>query len=187
LRACAGLLAFTAGQAFVLGHDLRADRRALRRRVGLLGHAGFLYDDLTVGDNVRFAVRAAGGDPATVGPALARLELGGRLRDLAVARLSAGQRRRVALAVLVARRPALWLLDEPHAGLDAAGRDLLDDLVGEASASGATVLFASHEADRAEALAGRAVRMVGGQVQPAPAAATAVGAPATGREVVGVA
>src|SRR5437879_11185063 len=60
LRACAGLVPVVAGEAEVLGHDLTRDRRAVRRRIGLLGHATFLYDDLTVFDNVRFAVRAAG-------------------------------------------------------------------------------------------------------------------------------
>ncbi|MEZ5265777.1 MAG: ATP-binding cassette domain-containing protein [Acidimicrobiales bacterium] len=52
-----------------------------------------------------------------------------RLHDLAVAHLSAGQRRRTALACLIVRRPEIWLLDEPHTGLDAAARDLLDGLV----------------------------------------------------------
>src|ERR671932_1771617 len=60
LRACAGLVAITSGEAEVLGCDLRRDRRAVRRRVGLLGHATFLYDDLTVADNLRFSARAAG-------------------------------------------------------------------------------------------------------------------------------
>ncbi|MGH9165996.1 MAG: heme ABC exporter ATP-binding protein CcmA [Acidimicrobiales bacterium] len=174
LRVCAGLLAVSGGRAVVLGHDLARDRRAVRRAVGLLGHAGFLYDDLTVEDNVRFGVRAAGGDVAAVGPALARLGLDGRLRAVAVSRLSAGQRRRVSIAVLVARAPALWLLDEPHAGLDAGGRDLVDTLVAGAVAGGATVVFASHEADRALALAHRTVTMVGGQVQVAAAPAGAV-------------
>src|SRR5258706_11572043 len=129
LRACAGLVTVASGEAEVLGHDLTRDRRAVRRRVGLLGHATFLYEDLTVADNVRFAVKAAGGSAsgAEIGAALARLDLDGRLRDVEVARLSAGQRRRVAVAALVARRPEVWLLDEPHAGLDANGRDLLDD------------------------------------------------------------
>jgi len=167
LRACAGLLAVASGEAEVLGQDMLRDRRAVRRKVGLLGHTSALYDDLTAEDNIRFAVRAAGGDTAAVEPALARLGLDGRLRGVAVARLSAGQRRRTALAALVARRPRLWLLDEPHAGLDAAGRDVLDQLVRDAVADGATVLFASHEADRAAALAGRTVTMAGGQVQPA--------------------
>jgi heme ABC exporter ATP-binding subunit CcmA len=164
LRACAGLAPFTSGDAEVLGHDLRRDRKAVRRRIGLLGHATFLYDDLTVADNLTFSARAAGADAASSGAAMARLGLDGRLRDVPVAKLSAGQRRRVAVAAVVARRPDLWLLDEPHAGLDAAGRDLLDDIVREAAAGGATVLLASHEVDRAAAIATRTVTMAGGQV-----------------------
>ena len=164
LRACAGLLTVVEGEAEVLGHDLRRDRRRLRRDVGLLGHASFLYEELNVADNVRFAVRAAGLPAGAAAPALERLSLDGRLSDVVVARLSAGQRRRTSLAVLVARRPALWLLDEPHAGLDAAGRDLVDDLVRESAAGGSTVLFASHELDRASAIAGRQLTVVGGQV-----------------------
>ena len=164
LRACAGLVGIASGQAVVLGCDLTQDRRGVRRRVGLLGHATFLYDDLTVHDNLRFAIRAAGGRPEAATSAMERLALGGRLKEVPVAKLSAGQRRRVALAAVVARRPELWLLDEPHAGLDAAGRDLVDEVVREAVADGATVLLASHELDRAAALATRRVTVAGGQV-----------------------
>src|SRR5579871_2479601 len=166
LRACAGLLALSGGEAIVLGHDLHVDRRSVRRSVGLLGHAGFLYDDLTVADNVTFAVRASGASVSEVGPALTRLGLDGRLRDVPVTRLSAGQRRRVALAILAARRPSLWLLDEPHAGLDAEHRDLVDAIVREVAAEGGTVLFASHERDRASGLAGRVAIVAGGIILP---------------------
>jgi len=103
-----------------------------------------------------------------VDPALARLGLGGRLRRTAVGRLSAGQRRRVAIATVVARGPELWLLDEPHAGLDAAGRDVLDEAMLAASASGSTIILASHETERAGAVAGRVARMAGGQVVAVP-------------------
>jgi heme ABC exporter ATP-binding subunit CcmA len=161
LRACAGLLPVIDGEAVVLGHDLRRDRRAVRRRLGLLGHASFLYDDLTVADNVRFAVRSAGGDGARIAPTLALLGLDGRLRDVAVGRLSAGQRRRTALAALVARDPELWLLDEPHAGLDADARALVDALLRDAAERGGTVVIASHEPT---AIAERTVRVVGGHV-----------------------
>ncbi len=162
LRACAGLLRVVGGEARVLGEDLIADPRAVRRRVGLLGHTTALYDDLTARENIRFAVRAAGAAPEGVGPAMELLGLTGRLPSTAVGALSAGQRRRVALAILVARDPELWLLDEPHAGLDAANRDLLDRLVGEAVRRGGTVVLASHEAERATALAGRVVTVAGG-------------------------
>jgi heme ABC exporter ATP-binding subunit CcmA len=167
LRCCAGLLPIVSGRAEVLGCDLTADRRAVRRRVGLLGHATALYDDLTVEDNVRFAVRAARASTAAVEPALACLGLAGRLRTVSVGRLSAGQRRRTALAALVARQPELWLLDEPHAGLDAEHRDLLDDLIRQATAGGAAVLMASHERDRASTLADRSYTMAGGLVMAA--------------------
>jgi heme ABC exporter ATP-binding subunit CcmA len=179
LRACAGLLRVVEGEAEVLGHDLTRERRRLRRDVGLLGHDSFLYEELTVLDNLRFAVRAAGAPTTSVEPALARLGLDNRLADVVVGRLSAGQRRRAALAVLVARGPELWLLDEPHAGLDAAGRDLVDDLAREAAAGGTTVLFASHELDRAAGLAQRQLTVVGGQVhetQPFASPAPLVGA-----------
>ncbi|HEY1117231.1 MAG TPA: ATP-binding cassette domain-containing protein, partial [Acidimicrobiales bacterium] len=89
----------------------------------------------------------------------------GRLATVPAARLSAGQKRRTALAALLARRPELWLLDEPHAGLDRAGRDLVDRLVRDAAVAGATVLFASHELDRAEGLATRTVTIAGGQIR----------------------
>jgi heme ABC exporter ATP-binding subunit CcmA len=164
LRACAGLVEVARGEATVLGVDLRRDRRSVRRRVGLLGHRGFLYDDLTVVENVRFAVRAGGGGQELVDEAIEQLGLGGRLAGVLVGRLSAGQRRRTAIAAVVARRPELWLLDEPHAGLDAPGRDVLDGIVRRAVAAGATVLFASHELDRATALAGRVVTIAGGRV-----------------------
>ncbi|HYI62535.1 MAG TPA: heme ABC exporter ATP-binding protein CcmA [Acidimicrobiales bacterium] len=168
LRCCAGLVPVVDGRARVLGVDLRAGTGPVRHRVGLLAHATGLYDDLTVEDNVRFWGRAAGARPVDVAAALDRLGLAGRLRTVPVARLSAGQRRRTSLAVLVARRPELWLLDEPHAGLDQAGRDLVDGLIGEAVDAGATVLLSSHELDRAAAVAHRQVEVVGGQVRPVP-------------------
>jgi len=164
LRLCAGLLAPSAGAVTVLGCRLPAQRAALRRRVGVLGHAAALYDDLTVAENMRFGVRAAGGDPGTVDAALERLELGGRIPRTAVGRLSAGQRRRVALALLVARWPELWLLDEPHAGLDRDARAILDSLVSEAAAAGVTVVMASHEPEQSLPLADRLVSMAGGRV-----------------------
>jgi heme ABC exporter ATP-binding subunit CcmA len=166
LRACAGLVPVTAGEATVLGHDLRADRRSVRTRVGLLAHDNHLYADLTAEENVRFWGRTVGATPAEIAEALGALGLVGRLAAVPVRRLSAGQRRRTAIAALLARRPELWLLDEPHAALDAEGRDRLDGLIRQAGASGVTVVIASHELDRAQPLAHRSVELVGGRVAP---------------------
>ena len=116
----------------MLGHDLAAaTARAVRRRVGLLGHATGLYDDLTVADNVRFwAARLRARPSADADAALDALGLDGRLADVAVARLSAGQRRRA-----VARRrsspaaPSCGCSTSPTPASTPTGRDLLDDLV----------------------------------------------------------
>ena len=164
LRACAGLLPVTAGEASVLGVDLTADHTAVRRYIGLLGHAAPLYDELSAAENVRFAVRALGLPAARADEALELVGLTGRLLTTPAGRLSAGQRRRVALAALVARRPALWLLDEPHAGLDAGARALLGDLVAQAVVGGASVLLSSHEPQLSVPLADRVVTMGGGRV-----------------------
>ncbi len=184
LRACAGLLPVTSGRATVLGVDLGADHTAVRRHVGLLGHAAPLYDDLSAAENVRFAVRALGLRSSTADAALERLGLTGRLRSTPAGRLSAGQRRRVALAALVARRPALWLLDEPHAGLDATARTLLAQLVAEAVADGATVLLSSHEPQLSVPMADRVVSMAGGRVvgeEPGGRRVPLAAVPSTGR------
>ena len=164
LRLCAGLLPIARGSGRVLGLDLATQRDAIRPRVGLLGHRNGLYRDLTVAENVRFWGATVDASDEEVSAAIKRLGVDGRLRDVLVGKLSAGQARRTALACLVARRAELWLLDEPHAGLDADGRDELDALLRQAVASGATVIVASHERERAGALADRVVAVVAGQV-----------------------
>lgn len=169
LRLCAGLAPLHDGRARVLGTDIAsmAGRRSVRRRVGLLGHGTALYNDLTVEQNVRFWASANGSADADVAAAMDRLGVGGRLRSVPVSGLSAGQRRRTSMAILVCRRPLLWLLDEPHAGLDRDGRDLVDSLVKQAVASGATAVVASHELDRVASLATRVVEVAGGHVRDA--------------------
>lgn len=165
LRLCAGLVPLERGQGRILGVDLVHDRELVRHRVGMIGHNNGLYSDLTVAENVRFWGRTVGASTAEVDAALHRMGLDGRLANLPISRLSAGQKRRAALAGLVARRAELWLLDEPHAGLDAAGRDELDHVLKLAAAAGATVMVASHELERASQLATRQVEVVAGQVR----------------------
>ncbi len=164
LRLCAGLLAPESGVATVLGHDLSNDRRSVRRRVGLVGHTSGLFGDLSVRENAEFWAEAAGVDRADGLAALARLGVPDRLFDVTVNKLSAGQKRRTAIASIAARRPELWLMDEPHAGLDQGGRDIVDRLILDAAAAGATVLVASHELDRVKPLTPRQVTIAGGLV-----------------------
>jgi heme ABC exporter ATP-binding subunit CcmA len=164
LRLCAGLVPIVRGAGRVVGCDLATERDAIRPRVGLVGHANGLYADLTVRENVRFWGATVGASPDEIESSLEQMGVAGRLADVPTSRLSAGQKRRTSLACLVARRAQLWLLDEPHAGLDATGRDDLDATLRAAVAAGATVIVASHELERAGALSTRMVELVGGMV-----------------------
>lgn len=164
LRVCAGLLPVERGGGTVLGMDVTSQREAIRSRVGLLGHTNGLYLDLTVTQNIKFWASTVGATAGEVAAAMERMGLDGRLASVRADRLSAGQRRRCALASMIVRRAELWLLDEPHAGLDAAGRDEIDAVLRDAVSAGATVVVSSHELERAGALATRVVTVDGGMI-----------------------
>jgi branched-chain amino acid transport system ATP-binding protein len=145
LRLLAGLLPLSAGTAVVLGHDLAVDRHTVRSELALVGHAPGAYDDLTVRENVRFWVRAGGGRLADADAVLDQLGLG-RLAGVAFGRLSAGQQRRTGLAVALARRPRLLLLDEPASGLGAPERARLGALLRDLHREeGTTILMIEHD------------------------------------------
>lgn len=162
LRVCAGLMPIERGTGTILGVDLATNRQDIRTRVGLLGHTNGLYLDLTVEQNIQFWASTVGASREEVASAMRTMRVDGRLANVKAGQLSAGQRRRTALASLIVRRAEIWLLDEPHAGLDAAGRDELDALLRNAVAAGATVVLASHESERAAGLATRTVTVDGG-------------------------
>jgi heme ABC exporter ATP-binding subunit CcmA len=164
MRVCAGLIPISDGDANVLGFDMRDDRRAPRRHIGLLGHDNHLYKDLWVQEHVEFRAAATGAEAGDADAALRRVGLSDRLWSVPIERLSAGQRRRVAIASMLVGRPQLWLLDEPHAALDHEGRGLLDEILVEAASSGATVVFASHERDLSKSVATRVVTLRGGRL-----------------------
>jgi heme ABC exporter ATP-binding subunit CcmA len=171
LRLLAGLVPLRAGTGEVLGHDLTNDRRGHRRMVSLVGHETACYEDLTAYENVRFAARACGVDSPSE-PVLDQLGLR-PLAGVVHRKLSAGQRRRLAFAVSLAREPRLLLLDEPHAGLDTEGRAALDRVLSGAAQARRTVVLASHELDRVRGLATREVVLTAGQAhgilaEPAP-------------------
>ena len=164
LRACAGLISVSSGDAHVLGFDMQIDRRAPRRYIGLLGHENNLYRDLWVREHVEFRATAVGAAQSDTDAVLLRVGVPKQLWSVPIGSLSAGQRRKVAIASLVVGRPRLWLLDEPHASLDSESRQNLDAILAEASQLGATVIFTSHESPRTDGIASRVIAMGGGRV-----------------------
>jgi heme exporter protein A len=145
LRAIAGFIHPTAGRvAFAGGEGELEPDEARRSDVHLVGHADGLKGSRPARDELRFQVAWTGGDAAAGLAAAQRLGLT-RSLDLAVRHLSAGQRRRLALARLLASPRSLWLLDEPLSPLDAAHRALFADAMGEHLAAGGLIVAAVHD------------------------------------------
>jgi heme exporter protein A len=140
LRLLAGLLRPAAGQLTWRGEDALADPAAHAARVAYVGHLDAVKPALTAAENLRFAARLAG---SRVADALAALGLA-ELADLPARMLSAGQKRRLALARLALSPAPLWLLDEPTLGLDAASLDRFATLIDGHRAQGGLVVAATH-------------------------------------------
>jgi heme exporter protein A len=145
LRAIAGLIrphAGAIGFSGASGPVPEDDARGLG--LHLLGHHDGLKPGRTAWEELLFQAEWTGGDEAGVRAACARLDLA-RLAGLEVRKLSAGQRRRVALARLLAAPRPLWLLDEPLAPLDADQRAAFGAIMAEHLAGGGLVIAAVHD------------------------------------------
>jgi heme exporter protein A len=145
LRAVAGFIRPMTGRITFEGASgvLPADDA---RRVGVhvVGHQDGLKPGRPARDELLFQARWHGGTAAGALAAAERLGLT-RLLDLEVRVLSAGQRRRLALARLIAAPRPLWLLDEPLAPVDAAGRAVLGAVMAEHLGSGGLIVAAVHD------------------------------------------
>ena len=140
LRALAGFLPLGGGAVVWEG---LADGETAQERLHYVGHADALKGALTARENLEFWAGLLGGPAGGVVDALARLGLAA-IADLPVRALSAGQKRRVALArLLVAPRP-VWLLDEPTTALDAAAQGRFADMARAHMSEGGLVVAATH-------------------------------------------
>jgi heme exporter protein A len=141
LRCVAGFIRPAAGSVAFDGADADEARRG---GMHFLGHQDGLKTGRRARDELAFQVRWTGGEEADVASVVERLGLE-PLLDLEVRKLSAGQRRRLALARLAAARRPLWLLDEPMAPLDTQRRALFGEMMAEHVAGGGMILAAVHD------------------------------------------
>jgi heme exporter protein A len=145
LRAIAGLIRPNGGRVIFRNGEAEIEAEdAVARDTHLIGHQDGLKLSRTAWDEVLFQVLWSGGTDASARAACERLGLG-RLLTLQIRKLSAGQRRRLALARLAASPRSLWLLDEPLAPLDRDQRQVFGALMAEHLAGGGLILAAAHD------------------------------------------
>jgi heme exporter protein A len=138
LRVVAGLVRLTAGRLALEDGDPDA---TLAEQAHYLGHQDALKPALTVAENLEFWTRYLGGSETAT--ALDAVGLGS-ITHLPAAYLSAGQRRRLSIARLIAADRPLWLLDEPTSALDAAAQTMLAGLMRNHLTGGGMILAATH-------------------------------------------
>ena len=140
LRLIAGLVAMASGSLALTGGDADATPG---EQAHYLGHLDAVKPSLSVGENLAFWTAYLGGLPAAVDTALDAVGLE-PLTGLPAAYLSAGQRRRLSIARLVAVQRPLWLLDEPTSALDQPSQQRLAELMRGHLASGGMIVAAAH-------------------------------------------
>ncbi|MEK9811030.1 MAG: ABC transporter ATP-binding protein [Candidatus Nanopelagicales bacterium] len=151
IRMLCGLLTPDAGSGTCLGHDLRTDQAAIKRKVGYMTQRFSYYEDLSIRENLDFVARMYNvpDRQAAVRRSLQRLGLENRSGQLA-GELSGGWKQRLALAACLIHDPLLLLLDEPTAGVDPKARREFWDEIHRLSAEGLTFLITTHYMDEAE-------------------------------------
>lgn len=143
------------GRASVAGFDLK-QREEIRRRSALLAHYSYLYESLSARENLSLISR----DSESV---LARVGLSARADD-PVSTYSAGMRKRLSFARVLLQKPSIAFLDEPFGQLDPEGFALVEEVVAELKASGATVIIATHQVDRVTRFADVQLTLENGRV-----------------------
>ncbi len=140
LRMVAGLLRIAGGRLALEGGD---SELTIGEQAHYLGHQDALKPSLSVGENLRFWSGFFGAASADIGGPLTAVGLD-TLADLPAAYLSAGQRRRLSIARLLAVKRPIWLLDEPTSALDAAAQERLREFMRAHLAGGGLILAATH-------------------------------------------
>jgi heme ABC exporter ATP-binding subunit CcmA len=165
LRILAGLTKPGAGNVRIGGWDIEREAQQVRHLVGFVGHQPYIYEDLTALENLLFFGRMYKVKQARERAAelLIRVGLTKRAGERAGA-FSRGQLQRLALARAMLHSPQLLLLDEPDAGLDEEGHELLESLLREHTERHGTTLFTTHNVERALKFSDRIGVLGGGRV-----------------------
>lgn len=163
LRALAGLLRPTAGRVTFRDRAISLADEDFRRRVGYVGHEAGLYGRLTVQENLDLFARLHGVPPGRTSEIARRLGIDERA-ETPVESLSAGLKRRAAVARALIHDPELLLLDEPYANLDDDASELISSAVKDWRSAGRVAVIATHGAKRVRAFADAGIVLQRGRV-----------------------
>ena len=152
LRVLAGLLRPTSGAVLAFGHPISMKNESLRGRTGYVGHRAGLYGRLTVMENLKLFARLHGAEPSRPDAVAEQLGLTAHA-DTAAGALSAGYRRRAAVARALLHDPELLLLDEPYANLDDEAATFVSEAVVAWRNPGRVAIIATHGAKKVKAYA----------------------------------
>lgn len=145
IRILAGLIQPTAGEVYWRGVPVADCRYEFQREISYIGHLNGIKEGLTALENLRVArdlanIKASANFPGILG----RIGLAG-MEEVYVNAMSAGQRRRLALARLLIDSKRIWLLDEPFTSLDAEGKVTVEQMISDHSNNGGIIVFATHQ------------------------------------------
>ena len=146
LRILCGLLQPVEGEIFWQGQLTASNPIQFKSDMGYLGHKLGLKEPLTVAENIKIFIDSKKFDGAgeIIDDVLTRMGIK-HLKNHLCDTLSAGQKQRVALARLLAKKCTLWLLDEPFNSIDVGGIEVLENVIGEHIQSGGMVVLTSHQ------------------------------------------
>ena len=165
LHLAATLMTPTEGQLIYGDDEESSSAEEIRRQIGLVSHASFLYPDLTVRENLAFYAQLYGlsDTDSVVDEAIRHADLSVRA-DSPVRSLSRGMHQRLTIARAVLHRPSLLLLDEPYTGLDPVSADRLSALLTGFREQGTAAILTTHDLERGLAAADRVAILESGRL-----------------------
>jgi len=155
----------SSGSVRVAGFDLRDSPIPIRRKIGVVSHQTFLYDDLTAFENLKFYGRMydVPNLEARIDEVITKVGLASRLHHQ-VRTLSRGMQQRLSIARAVLHRPSIMLLDEPETGLDQYATARLREVLDTLSAENGTVIMTTHRLEYGLEMGDQVAILAGGRI-----------------------
>lgn len=149
VRMLSTLTSITSGEAYVNGHDVRKEKKAVKKTIGVVQDVSNLYDELTVEENLRFLAKLYDAPPENVSRLIKDFNLPAKKK---FGKLSSGYKRRTAIVAALIHEPPVLFLDEPTVALDVQSAKLVRNMVQLLNKEGKTIFLTTHNMTEAETL-----------------------------------